>query len=130
MTSAHPRRRVRWATRSAFAAWAAITAVDGASAAGVWGWLPTQPHTLAVGICVTATCSALLMRIMVPTEASFIHGMLAERANPGGLEQVERSAVRMASGDDSGGIVMQFPRRPDSSPRHARPDRRGRRPRS
>ncbi len=129
MISAHPRRRVRWATRSALAAWAALLAVDGAAVAGLWAWLPSQPHTLAVGLCVTATCSALLMRVMVPVEAATIHGMLIERANPGGLREVE--PLPMASGDDTGGAtVHQFTRRPDVSPRHARADRPAPRPRS
>jgi hypothetical protein len=126
MIRAHPRKRVRWTTRSAVAAWTALFAIDGLALAEVWPWLPSQLHSLGVGACVTVTLAAFLMRIMIPAEAAFLHGMLAERANPGGLHG---EPLPMASGDDTGGATVHQFRR-DGGGRHARPDRPAPRPRT
>ena len=126
MVNAHSRRRVRWTTRTAIAAWLTLIVTDALAVAGVWAWVPPQPHTLAVGACITVTCAAFLMRIKVPVEAAFLDGMLAERANPGGLHV---QPLPMASGDDSGGgTVHQFRR--NGGGRHARPERPAPRPRT
>lgn len=127
MSSVRPRGRIQWTTRSAITAWPTLITTDTLAAFQIWPWMPTQLHSLAIGACVTVTFAALLLRIQVPVEASFIHGMLKERANPGGLHI---QPIPLASGDDSGGAsIHQFPRRDGTGPRHARPERPAPRPR-